>query len=73
MTSVADAAVLDRAAVILRERSRKPGSILLGAICRVLTGEAERIRAEFAPRFTCPRCGMTSHNENDFAECGQRS
>jgi hypothetical protein len=41
-----DADTLERAAAILRSRSRKPGGILLAAFCKVLNGEARKLRAE---------------------------
>jgi len=46
MSQIVDAAVLERAAVILRERSSKPNSVTVGALCRTLTDVAAKIRTE---------------------------
>lgn len=45
----ADAAVLDRAAAILRARSARPGGFWLETICRLLERTAAKIRAQSAP------------------------
>ncbi len=40
----ADALVLERAAEILTAVSRKPQSIMLGALCKILRGTAAQLR-----------------------------
>lgn len=44
-----DAAALRRAAELMRERSRRPRSILLAAICRVLEDQAAKIESKCGP------------------------
>jgi hypothetical protein len=50
MSTAQDAATLERAAEILRERTTRPGSFWLRVWCYVLTGTARKIRAELAAR-----------------------
>lgn len=44
--SATDAKILRAAAVILRERSRKPRGFWLGIFCRILTDTADAIDLE---------------------------
>lgn len=43
---VKDADALRRSVLVLRERAKKPNSIFLGVMCRLLTDQADKIELE---------------------------
>jgi hypothetical protein len=70
---VGQAGALARRALGLRSPSRDlVEAMRLADPAGTLAREVERVRGELPRSFTCPRCGMTSHNPADAVEgyCG---
>lgn len=57
MSSAVDAAVLERAAAIITERSTKPDAIATRALVKVLRNEAAKIRREVTGNADVPVTG----------------